>query len=460
VNPASGSSALRVEPALEVLTEELFTEAPEPGETVDVALGQDIRARVPLTLYSKEGHTIGDDPAAARRSQSGPPIPVSASFDKPCAIGDVIVVWNVLEHFWPDWNIVPIDWISELDIALADALNDQTIDDHVATLERLSAAAPDGHAEVTCNGSTPRAYLPFMVESIEKQLVVTTTAVQTVQRGDVVLSVDGRPADQLLAAGIALQSGSPQYRVVAACQEFGAGPVGSTVVLHVRRRDAEREIVVARGNKVAAQFSRPPIDHLDDGVYYVDLGRAGMNDIKAIVERLAAAPGVVFDLRDYPNGNDDVLSYLLTTPANFTEGMSIAHVVRPDHVPRAIPSWRTFQSEVRVLAPHIAGRVAFLTGPRAISYAESVMSIVEHYHLGAIVGEPTAGTNGNIAEITAPTGCRTIFTGLRVKKRDGSRHHLVGIQPTIPASQTIAGVIAGRDEVLETALAYVRSGAK
>jgi hypothetical protein len=45
---------------------------------------------------------------------------------------------------------------------------------------------------------------------------------------------------------------------------------------------------------------------------------------------------------------------------------------------------------------------------------------------------------------------------MRVTKHDGTRHHLLGIQPTIPASRTIAGVIAGRDEVFEAALAYVR----
>jgi len=37
------------------------------------------------------------------------------------------------------------------------------------------------------------------------------------------------------------------------------------------------------------------------------------------------------------------------------------------------------------VTPHIAGRVAFVTGARAISYAESIMSIVEHYHLGLLV---------------------------------------------------------------------------
>ncbi|MBC7978819.1 MAG: hypothetical protein H7138_27865 [Myxococcales bacterium] len=97
-----------------------------------------------------------------------------------------------------------------------------------------------------------------------------------------------------------------------------------------------------------------------------------------------------------------------------------------------------------------------LTGPSARSYAESVMGLVEHYHLGEIVGAATAGTNGDIAQISEPTGCTTIFTGRRVTKLDGSRHHLIGIQPTIRASRTIAGVLAGRDEVLERALVYVR----
>jgi len=125
-----------------------------------------------------------------------------------------------------------------------------------------------------------------------------------------------------------------------------------------------------------------------------------------------------------------------------------------------MPSWDSIGWAMPVLEPHIGGRVAFLTGAGAASYAESVMGLVEHYHLGEIVGAATAGTNGNKAEVTEPSGCRTTFTGLRVTKSDGSRFHLIGVQPTIPASRTIAGMIAGRDEVLETALAYVRSGSR
>jgi C-terminal processing protease CtpA/Prc len=281
-----------------------------------------------------------------------------------------------------------------------------------------------------------------------------------VRRGDIVLSVDGRPAAEHIAAAAALASGSPQWRLVRARRQFGAGPVGSNLVMRVRRGSDEINVTVARGNKSLQEFSHPAIARLDDGIYYIDLARATLTDIDATMARLAAAPGVVFDVRRRPNANHAVLSHLLARPDEANAWGSIAHVIRPDHVPSSVPRWDNSGWALPVLEPHISGRVAFLTGPTAISYAETVMSFVEHYHLGAIVGASTAGTNGNIAEITLPTECRTTFTGARVTKLDGSRLHLIGIQPTIPAVRTIAGVIAGRDEVLEKALAYIRGVSK
>ena len=50
---------------------------------------------------------------------------------------------------------------------------------------------------------------------------------------------------------------------------------------------------------------------------------------------------------------------------------------------------------------------------------------------------------------------RIAWTGMRVLKHDGSQHHGVGIQPTIPAARTIAGIRAGRDEMLEKAVEVV-----
>ena len=458
--PASGTSSLRIEAATKFVTDELFDDAPAPGEAVDIDLDSGLRARVPIALYSKDNHTIGDDPEVARRTQAAPSSAPSDRFDPVAGAADVIVVWNVLEHFWPYWNVVSVDWNSELDVALGDALDDHNLDDHVVTLQRLSAVARDGHASTSCPGEADRARPPFAVDLVESQVVVTASADKTVQRGDVIISMDGSSPAQLLVTEEALISGSPQWRHVRGLKQLGRGPLGSALVLGIRRGNTNVSITVSRIDRdVSEAPSHSPIERFDDGVYYVDLGRAPMADIDTVMDRLATAPGIIFDLRGYPNSNHQVLSHLLTHPDHANAWMAVPRVTRPDRASTPT-SWETAGWDMPALQPHIGGRVAFLTGPGAISYAESVMGLVAYYHLGEIVGEATAGTNGDIAQISAPTGCNTFFTGRRVTKLDGSRHHLIGVQPTIPASRTIAGVIARRDEVLEKALAYVRGASR
>lgn len=97
-----------------------------------------------------------------------------------------------------------------------------------------------------------------------------------------------------------------------------------------------------------------------------------------------------------------------------------------------------------------------LTNARAISYAETVMGIIEHYRLAEIVGGATAGTNGNVNSIPLPGGYTLRWTGMKVLKQDGSQHHGIGIQPTIPVSPTRNGIAAGRDECLERGIQVVR----
>jgi C-terminal processing protease CtpA/Prc len=107
------------------------------------------------------------------------------------------------------------------------------------------------------------------------------------------------------------------------------------------------------------------------------------------------------------------------------------------------------------MSPRLTNKVVFLTGGGAISAAETFMGIVEHYKLAPIVGEATAGTNGNVNPFTLPGGYSMSWTGMKVLKHDGSQHHGVGIQPTVPVTRTIKGVAEGKDEVLEKGIEIV-----
>jgi C-terminal processing protease CtpA/Prc len=85
------------------------------------------------------------------------------------------------------------------------------------------------------------------------------------------------------------------------------------------------------------------------------------------------------------------------------------------------------------------------------------MGIVENYRLGDIVGEPTAGTNGNVNPFRLPGGYSVSWTGMKVLKHDRSQHHGIGILPTVPAPRTRKEVAAGRDETLDRAVEILKT---
>ena len=462
-NPASGSASLRISQLTEALSQDLFEPTPKPGEVADVDLGSGLRARIPIALYSRDGHTLGDDVAVAQRLATQRQRPPERSFDTFAAVADVVIFWNVFQHFWPYWSSVATDWNAALDAALGATLVDRVPDDHLRTLQRLSTQAPDGHVSIACPGVAEDAFLPFAMALVENQVVVTTSRSDQVKRGDVVLSIDGRSAPELLANEASLQSGSPQWRNVQALALLGRGAPGSSFAVRIRQAGIELEQRLSRVEyPVRADSSHTPIWQSSDGVYYVDLSRAAAADIDKVMTDLATAPGVVFDVRRYPRSHD-VLSHIPSHVVVPKGWELIPWLIRPNTAADPVHWEDTSTWNMPVLSaqqPFLTGRVAFLTGPGAISYAESVMALARYLHLGEIFGAATAGTNGDVAAIELPTGCSTLFTGRRVTHPDGTQHHLVGIAPTVPVSPTIAGVTAGRDEVLERALDYVRTGRK
>jgi C-terminal processing protease CtpA/Prc len=75
---------------------------------------------------------------------------------------------------------------------------------------------------------------------------------------------------------------------------------------------------------------------------------------------------------------------------------------------------------------------------------------------GAIViGSTTAGADGNTSPIPLPGGFTTMISGIGVFYPDKKPTQRVGILPDVVVTPTIAGIRAGRDEVLEEAVRQI-----
>jgi C-terminal processing protease CtpA/Prc len=436
----------------------------DPAEPFVADLGGGVSAMVPLALYRDREGTLPRVPADTKPPAPAKPAGFTPSGnDRATRLADVVLAWNVFQHFYPYFDVVPTDWMAELPKALTAAATDADERAFQKTLRRLVAALQDGHGGVFHNGLRYTHRLPLAWDWVEDQLVVThvdPALAPGINRGDVVVSIDGRPAREALGAIEELISGATlQWRRWRALAELASGDQGSQARLELRRPSGEAfTTTLARTAPTHGPGSpeepRPEkIAEIRPGIWYVDIGRINDQDFQGAVESLAKAKGVIFDLRGYPSTLSTIAIAHLTAQPVTSARWNIPVVRLPD---RREMTWDFSNWTVEPAEPRIQGKAAFLIDGRAISYAETYMGIIEHYKLAEIVGGPTAGTNGNVNPFALPGGYRISWTGMQVLKHDGSRHHGIGIQPTVPVSRTLAGVAAGRDEILEKAIEIVR----
>lgn len=419
-------------------------------------LGGGVSARIPLALPTSAN---GAMPVVGARPPPPPALVKYTGDDRATRIADVVLLWNVIQHFYPYFDVVKTDWMAVLPPALRSAASDAGERELLRTLRVMMVATHDGHGSVYHPSERSNATLPLLFGIVEGKLAVTHVADASldVKPGDLVERVDGKPAaDVLRDLESLVASATPQWRRVGALNRLRFGAEGSELKLDLRSPGAQpRSLTIKRVLLPRLEEPRPPKVHeLEPGIFYLDLTRMEGPDWTAALPRVTNAKGVIFDLRGYPRGGVNFLQHLTGKPLESAR-WNIPIITRPDHI--AMTEWdQSGRWELKPEEPRLKGKIVFLTDGRAISYAETVMGIVEAYHLGEIVGEPTAGTNGNVNPITLPGGYRVNWTGMKVLKHDGSRHHGVGIHPTVPVSRTLKGVAEKRDEQLERALALIR----
>ena len=454
-----GRQFVRLAPggSVSMSTAELFDEAaPTAGAHVDVDLGSRLKARVPLVLSDSQATARSEalEALLAAIAQVRDP---SGTFDVNVRLADMVVAWNVFRHFYPYWTEAAVDWDARLRPHLEAAVRANTRQEQRAVVRRLVADARDGHGGVfdTAQAEQP-SLLPIQLGAAEDRVVITASDVAAeAPVGAVLTTIDGAAATERLTEAMGLTSGTPQWKRSRALQEMSTCPKGATVTLGLDTAAGARTVKLNCSATRPVVEKRPgPIVELQPGIWYVDLTRARMGQVSSALDQIARATGVVFDVRGYPTDSGAGILPHLIDATEQDRWMHVPKIVGPFG---QYTGWQSVGWDIAPRQPHVGGRIVFLTDGRAISYAESVMGYIADRKLGTIVGDTTAGTNGNVAVFEVPSAFRISFTGMRVTRHDGqSPHHLVGVKADVPIAPTIASIREGRDAVLERAVELVR----
>jgi C-terminal processing protease CtpA/Prc len=117
-----------------------------------------------------------------------------------------------------------------------------------------------------------------------------------------------------------------------------------------------------------------------------------------------------------------------------------------------IPGWLVSkQGYIEPAEKHYKGRIVILTDVTTGSAAEDMAAKLKAADNVKIIGEPTNGSTGTPMFYDLPGGGRlrvcTINTPLSG----------IGVQPDILVNRTIKGIALGKDEIFETAIAYLKN---
>ncbi|WP_437278469.1 S41 family peptidase [Sorangium sp. So ce375] len=382
-------------------------------------------------------------------------------------------LWTVIDRFYPYKHLIG-DWSAVLPEFIPRVIAAKDEREWALTLAELAARIADGHTHLS-GSAVLDALLGVAPAPVETRLVEGLPAVTRLRDaqaardagfrvGDVIVAVDREPAQAIMqrrAPYVPASTTAAHAQLLA--EGLLPGPAGSSARVTVKGADGvQREITALRDFRFydsSRSAEKRPWHLITPQVGYVDLTQLTSKQVPAMFEDLRQIKALIFDMRGYPHGTAwDIAPRInvknATVGAQFRRAYHLGVTRVEERSQRILFEQRLPQGTGWIYT----GRTVTLIDDRAISQAEHSCLFFEAASGTTFIGTPTAGANGDVTNVRLPGGLTLRFTGHDVRHADGRQLQRVGIQPHVVAAPTLAGVRAGKDEVLDRAVEWLETG--
>ncbi len=382
-----------------------------------------------------------------------------------CRLSNVIVLWNKIQHFYPEFESLKIDWDVALRNAIYRCFSDMDIFQHRRTLTNMLSGLKDSHMTIYYTSLMPKEYFPPVSwEWVEGKLVIVNVIDTTLNLdpGDVVIKVGDLKASLFWQTAkqntLGATDSRKNYKTI---YESLSGKENTTLEFVVEDGNKKQKSIKLKRTVSLAEFEKleskrylESFVEIRSGIFYIDINRLTWSDLKEKMNELEKASTIIIDVRRYPKWQTiNLLGHFIEQPVHRLQyGLPV--IMYPDREKMKI-QYDT-ASIIYPVTPYLKAKKVFLTGGGAISYAEDVMAIVDYYNIGLIIGEATAGTTGGTNSCYLLGGLQTPWTGISILKQDGKTKYNAksGVIPGVLVSKTIKNIRSGKDDYLEYLLKH------
>ncbi len=387
--------------------------------------------------------------------------------------------WNVINYYFPYKHLTDKSWEAVLTDFIPRFLENKNQLDYEMTVAEMVARLQDTHGFVgtlkSLNAHLGDFAPPLSLRVASGKLTIAYLMDESVAQaagvkvGDVIVAVDGESTEQRVAnlsKFKSLSTRSSAYRYIYPTVLRGAKD--SKAKLRIEGADSQiREVEIPRtaplGSVTFPVPRKTPIYQvLPNGYGYIDLARLPLADAHKAMDAVMNTPGLIFDMRGYPNATAWEIGPRLSEKKNFT----VAQFRRPfqaatafdnDDLEAITPDYSFEQKMPSAKGAIYKGKVVMLINEDAISQSEHTCLFFEAATSVTFIGSATNGANGDLTNLVLPGGLYVNFSGQDVRHADGRQLQRVGIQPHVKVEPTPNGIRAGRDEVIEAAVKYLDS---
>ncbi|MBL7728616.1 MAG: hypothetical protein JNM68_13055 [Dinghuibacter sp.] len=392
--------------------------------------------------------------------------------------------WNAIHFFFPSKHLIGRNWDSVLDEYIPVFVNARDTFDYFEAMQSLISEIHDSHAGIRVYGNRKAINQkynfspPVLIHRIEGKpyvIYIDKTSQQKtdhVQVFDEVVKLDGIPV---------LEFEERFRKTVSSSNETAYHDVVTKYLLLTGANKSEITLTLKRNNKIfdvsfmrtsIFRFPRPdslvnfsiqyPVSRIIAGdIGYINMDKITNRQVDSVMGLMANTKAIIFDVRNYPKGTVDRLA------AYFTE-----QTVATQFNQLMLVSYASLQFGARVnvrktdydfVKPRkdglrYKGKAVVLCNEYAVSHSEYSIMKFQSAAKAKVIGSQTIGADGNISEIIFPGGYGTWFSALGVYYPNGTETQRVGVKIDIEVKPTVNGIKAGRDEVLERAIRYIKTG--
>lgn len=422
-------------------------------------------------LLQKSGNDEGKNEVRLQNLFAGTPVSGYDSLAYPPAplrLLGLMRYWTAINYFCPNKDRITKNWDSVLYEYVPLFLGAKDSFAYMFAAARLIKELNDSHGWF---GSKLMESLmpnvpPVQLRYVENKTIVYAVFNDSLKKklatGDEIISVDGRPEKAVrdsIAQYISASNNASLQRDVTI--RLLAGKENTSVKIGVLHKGRIEQMTLSRTGGIYDVAYRPRKGviwkKIDAATGYVDLGRLEVAQIDSMFTDFKNTDAIIIDNRSYPRGTAwTLVNYLADKTVKAALGTTII-ADSPD------PLSSTAQNSIWEIpvAPKwkYKGRLIILVNETTQSQAEYTCMVLQAAAKNVtIIGSQTAGADGDVTGIKLPGGITTAFSGHGIHYPDGRPTQGIGIVPDINVKPTVNGMKNGRDEVLERALQFAKTG--